>query len=211
MENLNTFILERLKITSKTYNKQFSCKPKTKEELKNILDERVFHKDSNANLNDIDVSEITDMSYLFNNIYPHNIDISEWDVSNVENMEAMFWNCPDFDTDLSNWNVSKVKNMINMFRDCHKFTGKGLENWNVENVDDMAGMFYNCIDFNANLGEWNVESVKNIENMFSHCKKMNGDWLENWNPKSLKGYHQDVFFDTPVVHNKPSWYKRYYD
>jgi surface protein len=38
-----------------------------------------------------DVSRITDMSYLFNNLENFNADISSWDTSKVTNMYAMFW------------------------------------------------------------------------------------------------------------------------
>lgn len=45
--------------------------------------------DRDANLNWIDTSKVTDMSYLFNSS-SMNFNISEWDVSNVEKMDAMF-------------------------------------------------------------------------------------------------------------------------
>jgi surface protein len=38
-----------------------------------------------------DVSMITDMSYLFNNLNSFNANISSWDTSNVTSMYAMFW------------------------------------------------------------------------------------------------------------------------
>ena len=74
----------------KTKAKKFIYEPKDKDELKKILYE-ILEKDLNAYLNDIDVSEITDMSYLFQDLDPHNIDISGWDVSKVENMNSMFF------------------------------------------------------------------------------------------------------------------------
>ena len=42
-------------------------------------------------INDWNVSAITDMSYLFENKKEFNENISDWDVSNVTNMECMFY------------------------------------------------------------------------------------------------------------------------
>ena len=85
MKNLNTYINEKLTIVHKSYN----CSPDTTEELKEILRERLDQY-PDADLNDIDVSNITDMSNLFYGLDPHNIDISRWDVSNVTDMSWMF-------------------------------------------------------------------------------------------------------------------------
>ena len=107
MKNINNYISEKLNIKNIKV-RQYTYHPKTKGELQLILRERLS-KDNNANLNDIDVSDITDMSNLFEKLNPHNIDISEWDVSNVTNMINMFYNCQNFNCDLSEWNVSNVK------------------------------------------------------------------------------------------------------
>ena len=61
MKNLNTYIHEKLTIVHK---KSYSCAPQTKEDLIDIIKERL-KKDQNADLNDIDVSRITDMGVLF--------------------------------------------------------------------------------------------------------------------------------------------------
>ena len=42
-----------------------SCQPKTKEELQEIINERMSDDGLECDLNDIDVSLIDDMSYLF--------------------------------------------------------------------------------------------------------------------------------------------------
>ena len=113
MKHLNTYITEYIvkkkldkPIDSEDHYKYF---PKTKEELidniKELLDE------NETNLNCIDTSKITDMSYLFKyiNLYNVNFDVSKWDVSNVTNMNYMFNGCIKFDCDLSNWNLYTQK------------------------------------------------------------------------------------------------------
>ena len=111
-----------------------------KSELKSLIDQRIrIERNSNCNLNDIDVSRVTDMSDLFRNS-KFNGDISKWDVSNVENMSGMFA-CSEFNGDISNWDVSKVKSMSYMFSGS-SFRGD-ISKWNVSNVEDMHCMFYN--------------------------------------------------------------------
>ena len=68
MKDLHNYILEKLNI--KDIKRQYTRCPKTREELKSILGKRLI-KNENADLNDIDVSKITDMSYLFFNLHPH--------------------------------------------------------------------------------------------------------------------------------------------
>ena len=140
MKNINYYISEKLNIKNIKVH-QYTCQPKTKEELRAIIEERLKN-DDNADLNDIDVSEITDMSALFFRKFPHNINISEWDVSNVTDMTSMFMYGHEFNANLSKWDVSNVKDMYDMFAECEKFNSD-LSAWNVSNVKDMYGMFDN--------------------------------------------------------------------
>ena len=61
--------------------------------MKDIILQRIEAEGKEVNLNDIDVSKITDMSHLFANT-DFNGDISEWDVSNVVDSDNMLYNCP---------------------------------------------------------------------------------------------------------------------
>ena len=100
--------------------------PESKEELTENIEELV--NKGIYDFNCINTSKITDMSTLFKyiDLYNVNFDISKWDVSNVTNMNYMFNGCISFDGDLSNWNVSNVLSMASMFDKCQNFTGKGL-------------------------------------------------------------------------------------
>ena len=115
--------------------------PKNKAQLKSLIEYAFNH--NIYDLNFIDTSKITNMSWLFEYI-SCNFDISNWDVSNVTNASSMFYCCWNFDCDLSNWNVSNVTDMYSMFTACENFKGKGLENWDVSKVKDMNYMFNGC-------------------------------------------------------------------
>ena len=90
MKSLKSYIQEKLIIKKSNSYKYF---PKTNKELKDIIKKRIKEEGNEVDLNDIDVSKITDMSYLF-------------------------WECKSFNQDISGWDVSNVKKMNNIFKDC---------------------------------------------------------------------------------------------
>ena len=112
MKQINKYIVERLHI-NKDIGNHYNYHPTTKDELKELVDQLIEKRGNEANLNDIDTSEITDMFKLFcrSNF---NGDISEWNVSNVKKMDYMFYHSK-FNGNISNWDVSNVKNMELMF------------------------------------------------------------------------------------------------
>jgi surface protein len=70
-------------------NDTHTFRPRSNEDLKVLIKKLIKERGLNADLNDIDVSNVKDMYYLFLNSR-FNGDISEWDVSNVTNMRGMF-------------------------------------------------------------------------------------------------------------------------
>ena len=113
MKQINKYIVERLHINKDTGNHHYNYHPKTKDELKELVDKLIKERGNEADLNDIDTSEITNMFALFYNS-DFNGNISNWDVSNVKDMMYMFCDSK-FNGDISNWNVSNVVDMSYMF------------------------------------------------------------------------------------------------
>lgn len=105
-----------------------------KEDLKDKLRRR--HMQMLPPVDTWDVSNVTDMSKLFDEQANFNEPINNWDVSNVTNMMHMFNECSNFNQPLDKWNTSKVKSMDAMFTECHRFN-QPLNNWNVSNVENM--------------------------------------------------------------------------
>ena len=139
MKTLQNYITEKILI-NKNSKIVYNYHPKTKDELKDIIKQKIESEGNECDLNDIDTSKITNMSWLFYRS-GFNGDISKWNVSNVTNMEGMFVNS-SFNGDISKWDVSNVENMRGMFLHS-KFNGD-ISNWDVSNVEDMQGMFDNC-------------------------------------------------------------------
>ena len=114
MKTLKQHIFEKLKVSVRNTTKH-TLFPKTKNELKHMIEDEISKHGNECSLNHIDVSEITDMSSLFY-YSKFNGNISEWNVSNVNDMSQMFY-ASNFSGDISNWDVSNVENMYKMFRE----------------------------------------------------------------------------------------------
>ena len=115
----------------------YDLKPTNKKELEKLIKQRMKEQGPNCDLNDIDTSEIKDMSSLFYNS-EFNGDISQWGVSKVMFMDSMFEGS-EFNGDISKWDVSNVKDMHSMFYNS-SFDGD-ISKWNVSRVKDMGYMF----------------------------------------------------------------------
>ena len=81
-------LLEYISVSESVDNIQ----PRNKQELVRIIKDRIREQGPKCDLNDIDVSRVTDMSGLFSShgLDSFNGDISGWDVSNVKSMTSMF-------------------------------------------------------------------------------------------------------------------------
>ena len=139
MKTLQHYITEKILI-NKNSKIAYNYYPKTKDELEDIINKRIKSEGNECNLNDIDTSNITDMSWLFDD-NEFNGDISKWDVSNVTDMGGMFYNSK-FNGDISKWNVSNVNNMENMFYG--SVFNQDISNWDVSNVTNSVNIFYCC-------------------------------------------------------------------
>jgi surface protein len=138
---------------------------KDKSHLKALIANELKKNGERCDLNHIDVSNVTDLSYIFNCLDFHG-DISKWDVSNVENMNSLFYFC-EFNGDISNWNTSKVTDMGSLFIGS-KFNGD-ISNWTISKVTNMDSMFEQS-QFNHDLTEWKPSySLEGVDNMFHNC------------------------------------------
>lgn len=204
--SLSNFLTERLKITSKT--KPLKLIPKSKDELRSLIEQELKQQGPDADLNFIDTSLITDMSELFKDLTIRNIEIDEWDTSKVTNMNSMFAYCRKFEGDgLGNWDVSNVRDMSSMFQECKNFNGDlsswklpkitslyltfhkcsnfigiGLENWDVSNINDISYAFSRCKSLNCDFSYWDVSNVSQMQYAFKECESLDCD-LSSWATK----------------------------
>ena len=132
----------------------------------------------------LDVSNVTDMKYLFyNNQLKDLAGLTNWDTGNVTDMNHMFHNNRLTNlTGLANWNVSNVTNMKYLFYHNQLTDLTGLAKWNVSNVTDMSYMFYeNQLTDLTGLTNWNTGNVTNMNSMFDDNRLTNLTGLSKWN------------------------------
>ena len=125
-------------------------------------------------------------------LYGH---INTWDVSNVTDMQGLFENLTNFNDLISSWDVSNVTNMSKMFAAAENFN-QNISNWDVSNVTNMNQMFFNADSFNQDISLWDVSNVDSMEHIFnmitnniSHEKRCaihnswvnkTSAWIYNW-------------------------------
>jgi len=95
-----------------------------------------------------------------------NGDIDNWDVSNVTNMKQMFWYANSFNQDIGKWDVSSVTDMGSMFFRALQFN-QDIGKWDVSSVIKMDQMFELADNFNQDLSQWCVKDIKTIPDRFS--------------------------------------------
>jgi surface protein len=128
-------------------------------------------------ISNLDTSNLTDMTNMFDAAPVSDLDISKWDTSNVTAMAYMFSNATKFNGDISKWNTSSVRNMRYMFRKATAFDSD-LSGWNTSNVTDMGYMFRET-PFNQDISGWDTSSSKEMTYMFYKATAFNQD-LSEW-------------------------------
>ena len=97
-----------------------------------------------------DLSNVTDLSYMFLEVIALTGNLNHWNVSNVTNMEAMFGLATSFNSPLNNWDVSNVENMGLMFAYAYDFD-QNINTWDTSNVQSTMGMFAFATNYNQPL------------------------------------------------------------
>ena len=137
--------------------------------------------DFNQDISSWDVSNVTNMSYMFTVATIFNQDISFWDVSNVTSMSVMFAGT-NFNQPIGNWEVSNVIYMGSMFEGAN--FNQPIRDWDVSSVTNMDSMFSDATSFNQPIGDWDVSSVTSMDSMFSDATSFNQP-IENWDVSTV--------------------------
>ncbi|MGL4582507.1 MAG: BspA family leucine-rich repeat surface protein, partial [Flavobacterium sp.] len=112
------------------------------------------------------LTQVTDMSRMFDFATSFNGDLSKWNVSKVTDMQYIFSGASSFNGDISKWNVSSLNNMQSMFHAAVAFN-RDLSKWNVSSATNMAQVFAYATSFNGDLSSWDVSNVTDMQSMFS--------------------------------------------
>lgn len=124
-----------------------------------------FAYSSSIDMENLDFSNVTDMSYMFSNCGRlTSLDVSKLDTSNVTNMSNMFYYCGELvSIDVSHFVTSNVTNMTNMFSNLNKLKNLDLSSFDTSKVTNMSRLFYSSKLTNLNLSSWDFSNVKTID------------------------------------------------
>lgn len=112
----------------------------------------------------------SDLSFAFSYIKAlKDRHINAWDLSNVTNMRYLFHHVEDFNQDIGNWNTANVTNMKGLFYRAINFN-QDITRWNTANVTNMGAMFIDAKRFDQDIGRWNVLKVTKKKHMFTGAK-----------------------------------------
>lgn len=150
-----------------------------------------------------DVSQVTDMSFMFNNSSGlTDLDLSTWDVSNVNTFYSMFVSTDLTSINLSNWNTRKCTNMASMFQSNKKLSGAlDLSSFDVTNVADMNNMFnysYNITEIKG-IETWNTMLLCDASDMFNSLINITRLDLSGWKFNSLINTSRMFYFMTGMT------------
>lgn len=131
-----------------------------------------------SGLENWDVSNVTDMSALFQNAVNFNQNLSSWKTSQISTLENTFSGCVNYNQPMGTWKTSTCRNMKGTFRGCAVFN-QDLSTWDVLRVSTFAEMFMNASVFNGNLSKWKTTSGNDFTSMFENATAFNID-ISGW-------------------------------
>jgi len=139
---------------------------------------------SEGDMNSWDVSNVTDMNYMFDMALSFNQPLGNWEVSNVKTMDFMFAGdlfypmYSAFNQPIKNWNISNLRSMRLVFFSAGSFN-QDISAWDVSNVRDLVEVFMGANSFNQPIGSWNTSNIIDMYGMFWGADSFNqpiGDW-----------------------------------
>lgn len=171
------------------------------ETIHQIVKSEIIKLGPKANLNHIDVSQVTNMQKLFSSHYndvEFDGDVSQWNVSGVLDMSELFSHS-DFNGDLSKWDTSNVQDMSYIF--CYsKFNGD-ISKWKTKNVLYLTDSFYGSV-FNDDISSWDVSNVQGMSGTFEGSEFC-GD-ISKWNVSNVTDMEQ-IFQDSKFCGDISNW------
>lgn len=156
----------------------------------------------NADLSNLDTSNITNMKYLF--AYNKGLKtvgiLSEWDTGHVSDMASMFYETSALQSagNIGKWNTRNVTSMNMMFTESDVST-KTIGHWNTSKVVDMGYMFHSYKGEWGDLSNWDVSNVKMMVEMFVSSDRLgelsNPGNITKWKIKNGANLERMFSFD----------------
>ena len=165
------------------------------------------------NFNNVNTSNVTNMTAMFYAPKLTSLDLSSFDTSNVTNMTSMFITDNLTSLDLSSLDTRNVTNMTNMFGGCTNLESVNLSGLGGDNLIAIMSMFSQCTSLkNINMSGFNfgtyspsglfadATSVEIINLKNANTSNLAGMIMMFWNCHNLKSVNLENI-DTSKVKN----------
>ncbi|NYV27939.1 BspA family leucine-rich repeat surface protein [Streptobacillus felis] len=134
-----------------------------------------------------------DSSSLFSNLWLNIVIPDNIDTSNVTNMSKMFYLCFNMNPNTEHWDTSNVTDMSYMFYETRNSQAI-IKNWDTSKVKNMSNMFWGSRNENLDITNWNVENVTNIDDIFRDSFLENLKIFDTDFPLiSIEKYKKEIF------------------
>lgn len=219
MRNLNTFIIERLKLNKNSRVKDklrpthfFEFQEIIANKLKNLGDNKEY-----LDLKDLDISDYKGSGHQderfdrilrkflssYNTKYDYNIkyiDVTGWDLTHIDSVSGLFHELQDIEEiiGVDDWDMSNVEHIEWIFSDCVNLKNIGnLGKWKFNNLKRAQGFIYGCQHLKTigDISKWDMSNVNFLTNMFAHCYELQdvGE-IGNWNLSSCISYRRMFYY-----------------
>ena len=137
------------------------------------------------NIENIDTSDATDFSMMFNECIITSLDLSNFDMSSATTIYSMFYNCNDLvEINLTDWDTSQVTDMSYLFYGCNSLNIIDISSFDVSNVENIDFMFYECENlvtiYATNDMIFSDDVYANSEEVFTDCVSLVGGMGTNY-------------------------------
>lgn len=148
---------------------------------------RAWRVTSIEGLENLDTSDVTNMSYMFGGCSALTaIDLSHMNTKNVTNMSSMFASTNLETIDVSSFDTSSLIRMHQMFSNNPKLTRIDLSTFKTDNVTDMSALFWNDTSLNyVNFNNINTSKVTTLYALFDNCTSLVNVDLSNFDTTNV--------------------------
>ena len=113
-------------------------------------------------LSNLDTSQVTDMSEMFEACGAKELDLSGWNTSNVTSMSAMFMECRNLEKiNLNSFDTRKVENLSFMFKADEKLRNLDLSSFKTPNLKSTDRIFENMYLNNIDIRNFDNTQIDN--------------------------------------------------
>ena len=159
-----------------------------------------FYKMTSIDLSDLDTSEVTNMSSMFEDCGSlTSLDVSNFDTLQVTNMSKMFNLCESLTSlDASNFNAPELTNITDMFSELTNLETLDLSNFNAPKITNMDAMFKKLSKLSKlDLTNFNTVNVTSMGEMFSGCSSLTSLDLSSFDTTNVTDM-SDMLCDCPA-------------